>query len=236
MKKNPSLFSTPRRGFTLVELLVVIVIIAVLASFAFTMGPKMKRKADATKSVQNMRQIGALMGTFATDNNFRLPAPRSEVSATQIHWHQSLLLLVYPDLDEKKLNDLTWWKQNDPVLHNPLMTEKSKPLSYQPWFPGYAFNREIISNLGMDNGDWSPGKGGPQTKGVLLAQIPDPGRTPIVIPRHDWHYVSNDLKDRNLEPFLVEGKLPVLFIDGHVEQMKPQEYIDRELGNMPPRK
>lgn len=234
MKKNPLIFPTHRTGFTLVELLVVFVIIATLAALAFTMGPKMKRRADAAKSVQNMRQIGALMATYAADNSSRLPPPRSE--SPELHWHQTLLFLLYPDMDQKKVYDPAWWEKNNPIVHNPLMTAKSKPNAYQPWFPGYAFNREIISNLGMDNGDWNPGKNGPQTQGIALILIPDPGRTPIVVPRHDWHYVSADLVNPNMAPLLVEGMLPVLFIDGHVETMRPQEYISRKLGNVPARK
>jgi prepilin-type N-terminal cleavage/methylation domain-containing protein len=48
---------TKTLGFTLVELLVVIVIIASLAALALTVGPRMLARAKATESMQNIRQI-----------------------------------------------------------------------------------------------------------------------------------------------------------------------------------
>ena len=70
MKTNKSL----RRGFTLVELLVVIVIIAALAGLTAPMVIRQRKKADQTEAVNNARQIGiALMefeneyGTFPDD-------------------------------------------------------------------------------------------------------------------------------------------------------------------------
>ncbi len=61
-------------GFTLVELLVVIVIIAALAALSFTVGPKMLRKAKATEAMQNLRQLGPLLSAIAADNEMKLPA------------------------------------------------------------------------------------------------------------------------------------------------------------------
>ncbi|RYD22267.1 MAG: prepilin-type N-terminal cleavage/methylation domain-containing protein [Verrucomicrobiaceae bacterium] len=233
MKKNPSLFSNSR-GFTLVELLVVIVIVATLAAISFTVGPKMMRNGEAAKSVQNMRQIGSVLMTYAVDNNSKLPPPRGEDSSgNEVHWHQALLALTYPDVDTSKFNDKEWWNNNNPFLKNPLMKAKSKPNAFEPWFPGYAMNREIATNLGLDNGDWGKGKGGPQTQGIPLGSISDTARTPVVVPRYDWHYIGQDLVKTDMEFLLVEGKLPVLFVDGHAESMRPQEYLDRHLDQAP---
>ncbi|RYD36026.1 MAG: prepilin-type N-terminal cleavage/methylation domain-containing protein, partial [Verrucomicrobiaceae bacterium] len=168
MKKNPILFR-PSSGFTLVEILVVLVIVAALAAVAFTMGPKMKRRGDAAKSLQNIRQIGVSLITYSTENNSRLPAPRGEDSSgNEVHWHQALLAMIYPDEDPSKFNDREWWNTTNPFLRNPLLTDNSKPNRFEAWFSGYAMNREIATNLGLDNGDWGKGKGGPQTKGIPI--------------------------------------------------------------------
>ncbi|MCP5532920.1 MAG: prepilin-type N-terminal cleavage/methylation domain-containing protein [Akkermansiaceae bacterium] len=63
MKTN----ATHRRGFTLVELLVVIVIIAALAGLTAPMVIRQRKKADQTEAVNNARQIGLAMLDFETE-------------------------------------------------------------------------------------------------------------------------------------------------------------------------
>jgi len=55
------------RGFTLVELLVVIVIIAALAGLTAPMIIRQARKADAAEAVSNARQIGIAMFEFQAE-------------------------------------------------------------------------------------------------------------------------------------------------------------------------
>jgi prepilin-type N-terminal cleavage/methylation domain-containing protein len=56
-----------RRGFTLVELLVVIVIIAALAGLTAPMVIKQRKKADQTEAISNARQIGLALLEFETE-------------------------------------------------------------------------------------------------------------------------------------------------------------------------
>ena len=64
-----------RGGFTLVELLVVIGVIAVLASLSLVALSQVGAASDRSKAISNMRQIGAGINIFTADNDGRLPGP-----------------------------------------------------------------------------------------------------------------------------------------------------------------
>lgn len=236
MKRKPnSIQQFP--GFTLVELLVVILIVAVLAAVGFTIATKMKKRGDAAKSVMNMKQISSAMGIYQAESSGYLPSARMEIKnpnggTTHVHWHQSLLAQIYPDIEASNFNDRKWWELNKPFLRNPLMTDSTKPLAFAPWFPGYSYNMQINYNL-TGSFDWNADGGGPQTKGISVSKINEPARTPLVGTRADWHYSGDDLAKAEVKHFLVDGKLPILFVDGHVETMTQREYVARKLKDMP---
>ncbi len=71
----------PRRGFTLVELLVVIVIIAALAGLTAPMVIRQRKKADQTEAVNNARQIGFALLEFETEYT-RFPDSTSGAEVT----------------------------------------------------------------------------------------------------------------------------------------------------------
>lgn len=66
-----------RRGFTLVELLVVIVIIAALAGLTAPMILKQARKADLAAAVNNGKQIGLAMFEFQADYGGAYPGTKT---------------------------------------------------------------------------------------------------------------------------------------------------------------
>ena len=66
--------SSAARGFTLMELLVVIGIIAILAGLLMPAISKAKQKASRTKCMNNMRQLNLALGMYADDNEGQYPA------------------------------------------------------------------------------------------------------------------------------------------------------------------
>lgn len=73
LRSGKALPPRTRKGFTLVELLVVIVIIAVLASLSFFGFSKVRSKARGATCASNLRQIGTAMLAYAGDNSGQLP-------------------------------------------------------------------------------------------------------------------------------------------------------------------
>ncbi len=216
------------QGFTLVELLVVIVIIAALAALGLTLGPRMMAKAKFTESMQNMRQIAPLLTTYAADNNMTLPPvdgdarlPNGDVKVLQ--WNEVCLTLIYPDTELATMENKTWWDTNKIVLKNPTY----KPSTMKR--PGYAMNEMIATNIDSGN-DLSTA--------IPLSLITDASRTPLIIPYTDFHYKLDSgqvaaFRNPPLSDLLSEGKMPVIFVDGHLETMTPKEYLDRELNKQP---
>ena len=64
----------PRRGFTLVEILVVIAIIAILAAILFATIGSVRRRAHLANCMSNMRQIGMAL-TMYKDDTGEMDAP-----------------------------------------------------------------------------------------------------------------------------------------------------------------
>lgn len=224
-------------GFTLVELLVVICIIAVLAAMAFTILPKTMRKARGSEAMQNMRQIGPLLMTYAGDHQMKLPPAKGEVTLSDgskpiLQWNITCLTLLFPDTDVAKFNDPNWWKANKTIMKNPLF-KTSTALN-----PGFAFNIMLPGNIAKAKGETPPADA--EVVEIPLAAIPDPTRTPLIAPCNTYTYTFNtpasvtQFKSGALKDLAVEEKIPVLFADGHTETMTPAEYVNvRKLHELP---
>jgi prepilin-type N-terminal cleavage/methylation domain-containing protein len=63
-------------AFTLIELLVVITIIAILASIAFPVFNTVTERANQTKDLSNIRQVGVALKLFAGDHSGNFPVTR----------------------------------------------------------------------------------------------------------------------------------------------------------------
>ena len=61
------------RGFTLIELQVVIAIIAILAALLFPAFGTARAAADSTKCASNLRQIGMEVNAYINDNDYTFP-------------------------------------------------------------------------------------------------------------------------------------------------------------------
>ncbi len=225
-------------GFTLVELLVVIVVIAALAAITLSVSQRMMNKAHANQAMQNLHQIGATLATYASDHSMKLPAAngpavQADGSTANLQWNEVCLAMIYPDTPPEQFKNAKWWDNTKSFMKNPMFKDKD---GWTPLNPGYAMNLKVPENVALaQDAGATPD---PLLMSVALASLPDPGHTPIIAPNTDWTYRfdSGELAKFDKSPqkdLLSEGKFPILFVDGHVEVMYPKEYTDRKLGDQP---
>jgi len=225
-------------GFTLVELLVVIVIIASLAAVSFSVSRKMMSKAQANLAMQNLKQIGPVLTLYATDHSMKLPAAKNTTqlpdgTTVDIQWNEACLITIYPDSRPEDFKTVQWWESSKSFLRNPMFKDSS---GWAPLNPGYAMNLKVAENLAAAQNPASPAD--PLSVTVALVSIPDQGRTPIIAPNTDWTYRYDPGETAKFEKnpakeLLYDGKVPILFVDGHIESMTPKEYRDKGLDQMP---
>jgi prepilin-type N-terminal cleavage/methylation domain-containing protein len=117
--------NTPSNAFTLIELLIVITIIAVLASIALPAFTGVKERADQTKDLSNAKQIALALRQFAIDNNGSYPAkqPAAEYSEA-------------PATLPTNSNDALWW-----LFPNYLQSEGIFAVSGSAYTPANPDNR-----------------------------------------------------------------------------------------------
>lgn len=225
---------TRSRGFTLVELLVVIAIIAVLTGLTAVFLPKALKKGAQTKMVGGMRQMASSYQMYAKDHGGRLPAvitPAEESEERrETYWFYYLEQLN----SEKELGEYfknAWWKETktsiylNPMQPKKLITAKST---------GYAMNAALPYNIAVGRGEKMEMEDA-KFIGVNLNAIPNPVATPIVMPHWSFSYVGDakEMGDKRFEPFLSSGRMPVLFLDSHVETLLPKEYSNKGLNREP---
>ena len=156
-----------RGGFTLVELLVVIGVIAVLASISLAVLSKVGAASDRSKAIFNMRQIGAGINLFVADNDGRLPGPLWPGQLAQFD----------PARSGRLVRELA------PYLGIPTpTTPKVEPLFVPPAYrkavsPAFLDSaRTYVVNMSIRNGDktiipWGNLASPPSTQPLKLAAI-----------------------------------------------------------------
>lgn len=230
-------------AFTLVELLVVIAVVATIAGLSYSLIPKLMARGKAAKDLGNLRQMSPLFGAYAADHQMKLPACKGPVvqadgTTEDMQWNEVLLAIAFPDTDPAEFRTKEWWDRNECFMRNPLFRKSALPRGWEPLNPGYGFNEMIPENLALASAGIVPPHAELQKVSTPLAALADTGRTPLVAPCDNYYfrYDTEQLKafeNSTLKDFLSNGKVPVLFVDGHVETISPSEYEERKLYLVP---
>jgi prepilin-type N-terminal cleavage/methylation domain-containing protein/prepilin-type processing-associated H-X9-DG protein len=223
-------------GFTLTELLVVIVIVAVLAATAFTITRQVVAKAHQAGCVAVMRQVGIATGAYISDNNDRMPGPIGANGQLPYHTGRSdttpsgktLFSQLGPYLGLEDKSELTG-------LPDSLVCP-----AFRKHFPGWNANGQ--GTLGGNLGNPTPTPGGrgrvyfmnqdlvlsgkrvfgPQDDSQAANQ-PDTIRHSVVAAGTPRTPVSKIVMLMDFEPTMHGKSRNYLFLDFHVESL-PNSY------------
>lgn len=232
------------KGFTIIELLVVIAILLILGAAGFTVGAKMIRKSRAAVMASNMKQFGPFFTAYATDNQQQLLPCRGDITLSDgsidsdALWHEIILSMMFENTDPSRFKEESFWDSQELFLRNPLFLEGEDPRGFEPLNPGYGYNLMLPQNyLIQEAGSSADGDTLERTR-VPVAFLDEPTRIPIVAPADNYFYRYDEAQideweTGTISTFLIDGNFPVLFLDGHIESVKPDEYIDRRLHEMP---
>lgn len=221
--------SKSSKGFTLVELLVVIAVIAVLAALLLPTLSRAKAKAQRMTCMNNLRQINLGIRMYSDDSHDASPSPGAAASPTNF----ATLYSAYKQLTKNYVSgngaaspqEKLFVCPADKFYPNHIFVNDDGPTGYvqkglheEPYvdFSSYSFNggdgrTEVVGTKGITI--TRPGLGN-----VKLSAVKHPGRTALVAEASafapwSWHEPSPRF-------WFNDAKNMVSFVDGHVSYIK----------------
>jgi prepilin-type N-terminal cleavage/methylation domain-containing protein/prepilin-type processing-associated H-X9-DG protein len=209
------------RGFTLVELLVVVAVIGALAAVTFASVRESMRKANAIKCAAKLKSLGSATMLYTLENQGQLPRSFHSAGA---HRQPGWAVSIAPFLGISDSQIESGWSA---VFNTHFRSPADS--STDPFVYSYALN--VHFELDPDGDDYT---GSPATW-RRLHQIPSPCATILMgqpkpvrfgdhLMCHQWSGIQAAKNALNHE--IHGGKANYLFIDGHVETLRVEETFD----------
>jgi prepilin-type N-terminal cleavage/methylation domain-containing protein/prepilin-type processing-associated H-X9-DG protein len=210
------------RGFTLIEILVVIAIIALLAAILFPVFARVREKARASACMSNLKQIGLGFAQYAQDYDERLP-PSFPAWGT---WTPSWRTAIYPYIKNSQVYKCPSFRHKYVTV-----TDEVIPGSTAKFAAGYVANAH--------QSWYTTGGNAPMRFGVgwLLADIPLPAQTIELGEGMGYSYFyfdnsstdaaaalgfANSAQPQNMYMWAGHfGRSNYLFVDGHAKALRP---------------
>jgi prepilin-type N-terminal cleavage/methylation domain-containing protein/prepilin-type processing-associated H-X9-DG protein len=220
-------------GFTLVELLVTIAIVAVLAALTIFVARRGKAAAQAAHCVNNVRQLlnAQLMITQDT-NGYLIHSGQTPVQGKKRNYAMHFTVLQHPDLSytdpgvdiQPHVTSVEWL--SCPTAYAAHKAEMSKKTGAGRWRT-YALNNRI--GLDPDQYRGSDSQGAAHDGAMRPEQVESPQLLMMVAERQ-WNgnnypsaFGPHSCAD-NPMPGFHNGGFHVGFMDGHVERMTYTEF------------
>jgi prepilin-type processing-associated H-X9-DG protein/prepilin-type N-terminal cleavage/methylation domain-containing protein len=203
-------------GFTLTEVLIVILIIIVLAAILFPFVKGMREKAQGSVCAQNLKQIGIGLHAYISENNGRFPDGQADVS-----WFAGITTsrCWYDAAAENMGREYVPYHKGEP-LPSVFGCPAGHGRAYEPAWP---YTGDYAANLYL---------GHPNHKVVTISAVKNPSSTP---------YVQDTVKQNNFGAGIYgagfsktantafadrhRGSGNILWVDGHVSSLTYEEYM-----------
>lgn len=228
MMKPKSIIPRPVGGFTLVELLVVITIIAVLVAVGSLFLSKARSSAERVVSTKNISQLQFANTAYAAENNGRYLKVFAfdDKGGSYVAWCDNADFLAILKGDSATVVNGKVNKTHPPSALDPL-AYRSKKKWHDTFSASYGYNREGMSG----NGSWGTPSG---STGFGIHDISDPIRTAAFFTATDWIAKYSERYKWQGEAaiegyqngkiaYRYKGKALVAYYDGHVGEISPNE-------------
>lgn len=220
------------RGFSLIELLVVITVIGILAVIIIPILQGVRNTMSRTADVANVRQIGIAINTYAADSGGFLPGPTWSGQTATYYYHApvwrswNLVEYLAPYLG---LPDPDGTVRVGDSFVSPAYLASPQGISTEnvPYMTNYILNNQTPGLTQLPFG--VPPRDGIVVKPMRLAVIPDPEKT--------WAMISADQQISSVSSYTNLSTMPeepynngyrtVLYFDGRVESLATNTEIPR---------
>jgi prepilin-type N-terminal cleavage/methylation domain-containing protein len=208
-----------RAGFTLLEMLVVIAIIAILAAILFPALQSSKNKANRAVCMNNLKQINTGLRMYSDDSDDKAPRTPGTTNSPALNWiGYKTLMKSYVGINGRASpQDKIFACPKDTFYYDVAASTFQyvpKGLHEQP--PDYL-------SYGFNGGNARTNSNAPGIAGRALGSIANPSKTvlvaefPAFIP-YSWHRPKP--ASPNGAPMFDDAMNMVSFVDGHVSYIK----------------